>query len=153
MAAAKTINGLGGNDTVNAAGGNECVNGGEGADTLNGGDGNDTLSGGAGIASGTFADNFDGAASYTDNNGTLTFNGGWTEGGGETTSATGGDIQINAASGSRLHFEDGIDGGESIERAFNLDRRDIGHGAVHLCRRCSLGRRERDRTGLEPQHE
>ena len=118
--AANTINGLGGNDTLNGAGGNDVLNGNEGADTLNGGDGNDTLSGGAGIASGTFADNFDGAASYTDNNGTLIFNGGWTEGNGETTSATGGDIQINAASGSRLHFEEGIDGGEFIERAFNL---------------------------------
>ena len=119
-AAANTINGLGGNDTLNGAGGNDVLNGNEGADTLNGGDGNDTLSGGAGVASGTFADNFDGAASYTDNNGTLIFNGGWTEGNGETTSATGGDIQINAANGSRLHFEEGIDGGEFIERAFNL---------------------------------
>ena len=45
-AAAKLINGLGGNDTVNGAGGNDVVNGGEGADTLNGGDGNDTLTGG-----------------------------------------------------------------------------------------------------------
>ena len=114
------INGLGGNDTINANGGNDVVNGGEGADTLNGGDGNDTLSGGTGIVGGIFSDNFDGAASYTDNNGTLSFNGGWTEGGGETTSATGGDIQINAANGSRLHFEETIDGGEYIERAFDL---------------------------------
>ncbi len=78
------------------------------------------LSGGTGVASGTFSDNFDGAASYTDNNGTLAFEGGWTEGNGEATSATAGDIQINPANGSRLHFEDGIDGGEFIQRTFNL---------------------------------
>ena len=105
---------------VNANGGNDVVNGGEGADTLNGGDGNDTIVGGAGSNAGTFSDNFDGTASYTDNNGTLTFNDGWTEGGNEDTSATGGDIQINAANGSRLHFEEGIDGGEYVQRAFNL---------------------------------
>jgi len=119
-AAANTINGLGGNDILSGAGGDDVVNGGEGADTLNGGDGNDTLTGGTGISAGTFSDNFDGAASYTDNNGTLAFNGGWTEGGGETTGANNGDIQINTANGSRLHFEQGIDGGEYVERAFNL---------------------------------
>ena len=119
-AAANLINGLGGNDTLSGAGGDDVINGGEGADTLNGGDGNDTLSGGVGASTGTFADNFDGTASYADNNGTLTFGGDWTEGGGETTSATDGDIQINAANGSRLHFEEGIDGGEFIQRAFNL---------------------------------
>ncbi len=119
-AAANSINGLGGNDTLSGAGGDDVINGGEGADTLNGGDGNDTLSGGIGANSGTFSDNFDGAASYTDNNGSLAFAGGWTEGGGETTGAGDGDIQINAATGSRLHFEEGIDGGEFIQRAFNL---------------------------------
>ena len=116
----ETINALGGNDTVNANGGNDVVNGGEGADVLNGGDGSDTLSGGTGASAGTYSDNFDGAASYTDNNGTLSFAGGWVEGGGETTGATDGDIQINAANGSRLHFNENIDGGETIERSFDL---------------------------------
>jgi Ca2+-binding RTX toxin-like protein len=89
---------------------------------LNGGDGNDILVGGPnGTASGgTFIDDFGGAASYTDNNGTLAFNGGWAESGGETpTSPTAGDININ---GNRLRFQgDGAtDGGETITRAANL---------------------------------
>ena len=86
------ILGLGGNDTLNGLGGNDVLVGGAGNDVLNGGDGNDTLIGGPNVASasGTFIDNFDGAASYTDNNGTLSFTGGWTESGGETpTSPTG----------------------------------------------------------------
>jgi Ca2+-binding RTX toxin-like protein len=112
----ETINALGGNDIVNANGGNDVVNGGEGADTLNGGDGNDTLVGGAGSNNGAYADNFS-AASYTNNDGTVAFAGGWTEGNGETTSATGGDILINSG---RLQFAAGIDGGETIERAINL---------------------------------
>lgn len=118
-AAANTINGLGGNDTLSGAGGDDVINGNEGADTLNGGDGNDTLSGGTGVNGGTFSDNF-ASASYTNNNGTLAFAGGWTEGGGETTGAGNGDIQINPANGSRLHFEPGIAGGEFIQRAFDL---------------------------------
>ncbi|WP_210168345.1 peroxidase family protein, partial [Devosia sp. Root685] len=118
--AAETINALGGNDTVNASGGNDIVNGGEGADILNGGEGNDTLTGGLGASTGTFADDFGGGVSYTDNNGTLLFNGGWTEGGGENTDDNSGDIQINTANTGRLHFNDGIDGGETIQRAFDL---------------------------------
>ena len=152
-AAANLINGLGGNDTLSGAGGDDVINGGEGVDTLNGGDGNDTLSGGSGANGGTFSDNFDGAASYTDNNGTLTFEGGWTEGGGETTGAANGDIQINAANGSRLHFEDGIDGGEFVQRVFNLT------GATSASVQFSYvgdsqhhRHRERDRSGLEPHH-
>ncbi|HWV22207.1 MAG TPA: peroxidase family protein [Devosia sp.] len=117
---ADLINALGGNDTVNAGGGNDVVNGGEGADTLNGGEGNDTLTGGLGASTGTFADDFGGAVSYTDNNGTLSFNGGWTEGGGENTNANAGDIQIDTANSGRLHFDQGIDGGETIQRAFDL---------------------------------
>ena len=70
---ANIINGLGGNDTLSGAGGNDVLNGGEGADTLNGGDGNDTLVGGIGSNNGSFADNFDAPASYTNNNGTATF--------------------------------------------------------------------------------
>jgi len=114
------ILGLGGNDTLNGLGGNDILVGGEGSDTLNGGDGNDILVGGPNAASagGTFLDNFDGAANYADNNGTLAFNGAWTESGGETpTSPTAGDININ---GGRLRFQEGIDGGETIERAANL---------------------------------
>ena len=93
-----------------------------GNDVLNGGDGNDILVGGPNGATsgGTFIDDFGGAASYTDNNGTLTFNGGWVESGGETpTSPTAGDININ---GGRLRFQGdgGIDGGETITRAANL---------------------------------
>ena len=37
--------------------------------------------------------------------------------GGETTSPTGGDIEIN---GGRLRFNQNVDGGETIERAVNL---------------------------------
>ena len=114
------ILGLGGNDTLNGLGGNDVLVGGAGNDVLNGGDGNDILIGGPNVASasGTFIDNFDGAVSYTDNNGTLSFTGGWTESGGETpTSPTDGDIDIN---GGRLRFEEGIDGGETIARAANL---------------------------------
>ena len=57
---------------------------------------------------GTFIDNFNGTASYTDNNGTANFNGGWVETGGETpTSPTAGDISIErqsrCASRARRH--------------------------------------------------
>jgi Ca2+-binding RTX toxin-like protein len=112
----ETFNANGGNDTVNANGGNDVVNGGEGADTLNGGDGNDTLSGGIGSDNGAFTDNF-GTNAYTNNNGSLSFNGDWTEGGGETTNATGGDIFIQ---GGSLQFTEALDGGEWIQRAFNV---------------------------------
>ena len=112
----ETINALGGNDTVNGNGGNDVINGGEGTDTLNGGDGNDTLSGGAGSNVGSSADSF-GAESYANNDGTASFNGNWTEGGGETTDPAGGDISIN---GGRLQFNDGVDGGETIQRSVNL---------------------------------
>ncbi|MDC9825127.1 peroxidase family protein [Devosia sp. ZB163] len=118
-AAAEIINANGGNDTVNANGGNDDVRGGEGADVLNGGDGNDTLSGGIGSNTGTYADTFQ-TVSYSNSNGTVPWVGGWTEGGGETTDPNAGDIQINTANGSRLHFEEGIDGGEFIQRSFNL---------------------------------
>ena len=115
------IIGLGGNDVLNGLGGNDILIGGEGSDTLNGGDGNDILVGGpnAAAAGGTFIDDFGGAASYADNNGTLVFNGAWTESGGEPAAnqATTGDILI---SGNRLRFQEGIDGGETIERAANL---------------------------------
>ncbi|MDO8981762.1 MAG: peroxidase family protein [Afipia sp.] len=120
----ETINALGGNDTVNANGGNDVVNGGEGTDLLNGGDGNDTLSGGSGSDVGTYRDEF-GSQAYTNNNGTLSFNGDWIEGsvnvgGSETGGATGGDITINTGNGGRLQFNEGVDGGEYIQRAFSL---------------------------------
>ncbi len=112
---ADTINGLGGNDTLNGLANNDVLNGGEGTDTLNGGDGNDTLTGGAGSDTGNYADNF-GTAAFTNSDGSVAFTGSWTEGG-ETTSATGGDITVN---GGRLQFNQNIDGGETIERALNL---------------------------------
>ncbi len=105
------LNGTAQDDLILGLGGN---------DVLNGGAGNDILVGGPNSASsgGTFIDDFGGAASYTDNNGTLSFNGGWAESGGETpTSPTAGDILI---SGNRLRFQEGIDGGETITRAANL---------------------------------
>ena len=113
------ILGFGGNDTLNGLGGNDILVGGEGSDTLNGNEGNDILVGGPNAAStgGTFIDDFGGAASYADNNGTLAFNGAWTETGGEAGGPTAGDININ---GGRLRFQEGIDGGETIERAANL---------------------------------
>ncbi|RYZ15249.1 MAG: heme peroxidase [Alphaproteobacteria bacterium] len=114
--AANLIDGLGGNDLLNGGGGNDVLIGGEGADTLNGGDGNDTLSGGIGSNTGSLVDQF-GAQSYTNNNGAILFAGNWIEGGGETTSASGGDIDI---SGGRLRFGQTVDGGETIERAMNL---------------------------------
>ena len=114
--AAELINANGGNDTINAAGGNDVVNGGEGADILNGGDGNDTLSGGIGANTGNFRDEF-GSASYTNNNGSLAFTSGWTETNETTSSPTAGDIDIT---GGRLRFEEGTDGGESIQRSFSL---------------------------------
>jgi Ca2+-binding RTX toxin-like protein len=113
---ANTINGLGGSDTLSGAGGNDVINGGEGADTLNGGDGNDTLAGGAGSDTGSYRDEF-GTTSYSNSNGTVGWTGGWTEGGGEATSATAGDIRIN---GGRLQFVPGTDGGETIQRAVDL---------------------------------
>ncbi|MGV3576670.1 MAG: peroxidase family protein, partial [Devosia sp.] len=112
----ETFNALGGNDTVNANGGNDVILGGEGADLLNGGDGNDTISGGAGSNSGTFTDNF-GAELYSNNNGPFAFATDWVEGGGETTNATTGDISIE---GGRLQFNENLDGGEWIQRGFNL---------------------------------
>ncbi|KRR02770.1 hypothetical protein CQ12_06750 [Bradyrhizobium jicamae] len=115
-AAAELINANGGNDTVNAAGGNDVVNGGEGTDILNGGDGNDTLSGGIGANTGNFRDEF-GSTSYTNNNGSVAFTGGWTETNDGTSSPTAGDIDIT---GGRLRFEQGTDGGESIQRSFSL---------------------------------
>lgn len=116
------IVGTPGNDTLNGTAQDDLLLGLGGNDVLNGGDGNDILVGGPnGTASGgTFLDDFGGAASYTDNNGTLSFNGGWVESGGETpTSPTAGDININ---GNRLRFQGdgGIDGGEIITRAANL---------------------------------
>jgi Ca2+-binding RTX toxin-like protein len=113
------ILGLGGNDTLNGLGGDDILVGGEGSDTLNGGDGNDILAGGpnGAAAGGTFIDDFGGTVSYADNNGTLSFNGPWTESGGEAGGPTGGDININ---NGRLRFQEGIDGGETIARSANL---------------------------------
>ena len=116
------IVGTPGNDVLNGTAGDDLMLGLGGNDVLNGGDGNDILVGGpnGAVSGGTFIDDFGGAASYTDNNGTLAFNGGWVESGGETpTSPTAGDININ---GNRLRFQgDGaIDGGETITRAANL---------------------------------
>ena len=110
------------NDVLNGTPQDDLMLGLGGSDVLNGGDGNDILVGGPNgpSASSTFIDDFNGTASYTDNNGTASFNGGWVENGGETpTSPTAGDININ---GSRLRFQgDGaIDGGETIQRAANL---------------------------------
>src|SRR6185295_11087116 len=113
------ILGLGGNDTLNGLGGDDILVGGEGSDTLNGGDGNDILAGGpnGAAAGGTFIDDLGGTVSYADNNGTLSFNGPWTESGGEAGGPTGGDININ---NGRLRFQEGIDGGETIARSANL---------------------------------
>ena len=110
------------NDVLNGTAEADLMLGLGGNDVLNGGAGDDILVGGpnAATSGGTFIDDFGGAASYTDNNGTLTFNGGWVESGGETpTSPTAGDININ---GGRLRFQGdgGIDGGETITRAANL---------------------------------
>ncbi|RYG34637.1 MAG: hypothetical protein EON93_07760, partial [Burkholderiales bacterium] len=122
-AAANTINGLGGNDILGGAGGNDVISGGEGADTLNGDDGNDTLSGGTGSDATSFADNFDGQASYSDNNGAAVFTGAWTESGDITTGniATGGQIRIN---NNVLVFGDNDNdaglGSAQIDRALNL---------------------------------
>ncbi|XUJ32971.1 calcium-binding protein [Bradyrhizobium japonicum] len=74
------------------------------------------MTGGTGSDNGAYVDSF-GAASYSNSNGTLAFTGNWTEGGGETTSPTAGDISIT---GGRLQFNQGVDGGETIERAVNL---------------------------------
>ncbi|MBM6596402.1 peroxidase family protein [Microvirga pudoricolor] len=89
-----------------------------GSDVLNGGAGNDILIGGTNPAatSVTFADNFDGQASYTDNNGTGSFNGGWTETN-DAGGPTGGDVRI---SGGRLQFATGTGGNETIQRSFSL---------------------------------
>lgn len=115
--AANLIDGLGGNDTLSGAGGDDVIIGGEGTDTLNGGDGNDTLTGGAGSNTGAYVDNF-GAASYTNNNGSIPFAAGWTESGpGEATNPTAGDIQIT---GGRLRFGENTDGDEVIQRSVNL---------------------------------
>jgi hypothetical protein len=90
--------------------------GGAGDDQLQGGPGQDTLSGGAGSNNGAYVDNF-GAALYSNSDGTIAFTGNWTEGGGETTSPTAGDISIN---GGRLQFNQNVDGGETIQRSINL---------------------------------
>jgi Ca2+-binding RTX toxin-like protein len=120
--ALNVIVGTANNDVLNGTPQDDLMLGLGGNDVLNGGDGNDILVGGPNGPStgGTFLDDFNGTASYTDNNGTLNFNGGWVESGGETpTSPTAGDININ---NSRLRFQgDGaIDGGETITRAANL---------------------------------
>ena len=73
-----------------------------GGDVLNGGDGNDILIGGTNpvATTVTFADNFDAPASYTDNNGSADFTGGWTESGGLTNGdvADRGQIRISGNS-------------------------------------------------------
>lgn len=105
------LNGTAQDDLILGLGGN---------DVLNGGAGNDILVGGPNGASAgaTFSDDFNGTAVYTDNNGSLSFLGAWTESGGETpTHALQGDIIISQ---SRLRFVEGIDGGETITRAANL---------------------------------
>ena len=119
-AAANLINGLGGNDILSGAGGNDVINGGEGADTLNGGDGNDHAERRHRSRQRHLRRQLRWRRILHGQQRHAGFRGGWTEGGGETTSATAGDIQINPANGSRLHFEEGIDGGEIIQRAFNL---------------------------------
>jgi Ca2+-binding RTX toxin-like protein len=104
---------------INGTANDDLILGLAGADVLNAGAGDDILVGGAGGNSGTFRDEF-ATQSFTNNNGSVNFSGGWTEGGGETGGATFGDIQINLASNGRLHFNDGVDGGEFIQRAMNL---------------------------------
>ena len=74
------------NDVLNGTAQDDLMLGLGGNDVLNGGDGNDILVGGpnaVGNATSTFIDNF-GGSSYSNNNGTANFNGGWVEGGGET---------------------------------------------------------------------
>nr|CAD6405445.1 heme peroxidase [Rhizobium sp. Q54] len=120
--------GFNGDDTLNGGNDDDILKGGSGNDHLNGGAGNDILdggtSGGLGAVIGTFADDFNDPTSnnYTGNNGTLNFSGNWIEGndGAAPGSATAGDIQvIGSGAGRRLQFNDSIDGGESIFRAFN----------------------------------
>ena len=100
--ALNVIMGTPNNDVINGTAQDDLLLGLGGNDVLNGGDGNDILVGGpnGASASGVFFDNFDGTASYTDNNGSLNFNGGWIETN-DTGGATGGDIAI---SGGRLAF-------------------------------------------------
>lgn len=104
---------------LNGSASDDLILGLAGTDVLNGNAGNDILVGGSGSDTGTFADNFDTQA-YNNSTGTVPWTTSWIEGGGETTGSASGDIQINTGGGSRLHFEEGIDGNEYIERAFNL---------------------------------
>ena len=121
-----------------------------GNDTLNGGAGNDILVGGANgaSASGTFIDNFDGAASYTDNNGTLDFDG-------RLGSKSGDDNGDTARPAATSDIDDGnstcasggdndIDGGETIARAANLTGCHHGHASA------STWRRRRSSTAARP---
>ena len=129
------IVGTAANDVLNGTAQDDLMLGLGGNDVLNGGDGNDILVGGPNGASsgGTFIDNFNGTASYTDNNGTLNFNGGWVENPEARlpTSPTGDDININ---GERLRFQEGIDGGETITRAANLTGYTSANNELRLAR-------------------
>ena len=107
------------NDVLNGTAQDDLILGLDGNDVLNGGDGNDILVGGPNGPSttSTFIDNFDGAVSYADNNGTASFNGGWVETNDGATNPSTGDMAI---SGGRLRFFESTDGNETISRAANL---------------------------------
>ncbi|KQY26700.1 peroxidase family protein [Rhizobium sp. Root482] len=114
--------GFNGNDVLNGGDGNDVLKGGAGSDTLNGGSGNDILDGGTSNgASGTFEDNFNGnSASYSGNDGSLVFEGAWSETN-DSNGASGGDILVAGNNNSRrLQFASTIDGGESIQRSLDL---------------------------------
>ncbi|WP_455273620.1 peroxidase family protein [Rhizobium herbae] len=111
------IVGTPGNDVpLNGTAQDDLILGLAGNDTLNGLAGNDILIGGPGGDNATYIDNFT-SQSYSLNGGTENFAGAWTEGGGETASASGGDITV---SGGRLQFNQNVDGGEFIQRSVNL---------------------------------
>ncbi len=112
-------------ETLNGTAEDDLMLGLDGADTLNGGAGDDILVGGPGTGSnGTMIDNFNGADSYSDNNGTANFAGPWIETNdtGSAGGAGGGDIELVSVGGTdnALHFDGNITGGEMIHRMANL---------------------------------
>jgi Ca2+-binding RTX toxin-like protein len=113
--------GTGVNDrpVLNGTNSDDIILGLTGADTLNGNAGNDVLIGGPGNNRVVVLDNFDGTASYSDNNGTRNFTSNWTETNdtGGSGGASGGDILV---SGNRLQFGQSTDGNETIQRSFNI---------------------------------
>ena len=106
------------NDVLNGTAQDDLMLGLGGNDVLNGGDGNDILVGGPNAVGERHVHvhrQLRRTASYTDNNGTANFNGGWVEGGGETAdepdcAAT----STSMASPAAVPGDGAIDGGETI---------------------------------------